>query len=85
MNNLSILLLEFLCHITVQPEGDHDPEDTADIQINSWQTLIRDLDHNETEAIKGAAQLKLNSLFNIATPTTEQEQLVGILGAFIND
>jgi hypothetical protein len=85
MNNLSTILVDILCHITVEPEGGHDPEVTANLQINSWQTLIHDLDEQEARIIKIAAHAKLESLTGIATPTPEQEQIIGILGAFIND
>ncbi|PHS10657.1 MAG: hypothetical protein COA78_10875 [Blastopirellula sp.] len=85
MNILAGILIDLLSHITVEPEGGHDPDDTADLQINSWQTLIHDLKESEAGIIKKAAQQKLESLSSIATPTPEQEQTIGILGAFIND
>ncbi|MFD2232129.1 hypothetical protein [Alkalimarinus sediminis] len=85
MSNLATILVELLCHITVEPEGGNDPDDTADLQINSWQTLIHDLNNAEKEIVKVAAQSKLEALQNISLPTPEQEQLLGILAAYIND
>nr|WP_086940644.1 hypothetical protein [Thaumasiovibrio occultus] len=83
MNNLTTILIELLCYITVEPEGGYDPDDTADLQINSWQTLIHDLNEEEEKLIKVAAQSKLESLSGTNAPTPEQEQLIGVLRAFV--
>jgi hypothetical protein len=83
MNNLATILIELLCHITVEPEGGYDPDDTADLQIISWQTLIHDLNEEEEKLIKVAVQSKLDTLSGINAPTPEQEQLIGILSAFV--
>ncbi len=85
MNNIATVLVDLLCHITAEPDGGHDEDDTADLQIDSWQTLINDLNGPEKEAIKLAAQVKLSSLLKVASVTPEQEQLIAILDAFIND
>ncbi|MEJ6682661.1 MAG: hypothetical protein QNL96_01655 [SAR86 cluster bacterium] len=85
MNNLSTVLIDLLCHITAEPDGGHDLDDSADLQINAWQTLIHDLDEQESEMIKKAAKLKLEFLECISAPTPEQEQIIGILSAFIID
>ena len=75
--------MDLLCHITVEPEGGYDPDETADLQINSWQTLIHGLNDEEENLIKEAAQAKLESLSNIKVPSPEQEQIMGILNAFV--
>jgi len=85
MDNLSTILVDLLCHITAEPDGGHDPDDTADLQIDSWQALIHELDSSEKKTIKLAASKKLTSLLAIPSATPEQEQLVDILNAFIND
>ena len=85
MNNLATILVDLLCHITAEPDGGHDPDDTADLQIDSWQTLIHDLNDSEKETIKLAAQKKLSLLQSFSSVTPEQEQLIAILDAFIND
>jgi len=85
MNNIANVLIELLCHVTVEPDGGHDIDETADLQIDAWQTLIHDLSEPETLLVKAAATRKLNELQIISTPSVEQEQLIGILGAFIDD
>ncbi|MCG8668417.1 MAG: hypothetical protein MI867_03320 [Pseudomonadales bacterium] len=85
MENITNILIDLLCHITVEPEGGHDPEDTADLQINAWQTLIHDVSDSEKEILKVAAQAKLASMESISDPSPEQEQIIGILGAYVSD
>lgn len=85
MSKMATTLIELLCHITTEPDGGHDPDDTADLQIDSWQTLIHDLNDSEKKIIKLAAKEKLTALLNLPSVTPEQEQLIGILDAFEND
>jgi hypothetical protein len=85
MNKLATILIDLLCHLTTDPDGGHDPDDTADLQIDSWQTHIHDLDGPEKKVIKLAASKKLNVLLSLSATTPEQEQLIAILEAFIND
>jgi hypothetical protein len=85
MNNLATILVDLLCHITAEPDGGHDPDATADLQIDSWQVLINDLDSAEKEGIKLAATKKLALLQDLTSTSPEQEQLIGILDAYIND
>jgi hypothetical protein len=85
MNNLATMLVDLLCHITAEPDGGHDPDATADLQIDSWQVLINDLDSAEKKGIKIAATKKLALLQDLTLISPEQEQLIGILDAYIND
>jgi hypothetical protein len=85
MNKLATILIELLCHITAEPDGGHDPDITADLQIGTWQTLIHELSDSEKDLIKSAAKVKLESLLKLLSPTPEQEQLIDILDAFISD
>lgn len=85
MNQLATILIELLCHITAEPDGGHDPDDTADLQIDTWQTLIHGLNNSEKEIIKLAAKEKLTMLLSLPSVTPEQEQLMGILDAFVHD
>lgn len=85
MNKLATILIELLCHITAEPDGGHDPDTTADLQIDTWQTLIYDLSDSEKDLIKSAVKIKLESLLKVLSPTPEQEQLIDILDAFISD
>lgn len=79
------MLVDLLCHITAEPDGGHDPDATADLQIDSWQVLINDLDSAEKKGIKIAATKKLALLQDLTLISPEQEQLIGILDAYIND
>lgn len=85
MNKLANILIDLLCHITAEPEGGHDPDATADLQIDTWQTLIHELGDVEKNSIKAAAKIKLEALLKLSLATPEQEQLIDILDAFIND
>jgi len=87
MNNLATILIELLCYISVEPDDGYDIDETADLQINSWQSLIHDLSDSEKEIVKVAVGRKLEQLQQLSspTPTPEQEQVAGILAAYIND
>ncbi|MFT4530489.1 MAG: hypothetical protein ACJAYO_002015 [Thalassolituus oleivorans] len=85
MSKLASLLMDLLCHITIEPDDGLNPDDTADLQIDTWQALIHDLDSAELNLVKAAAQAKLTVLASIATPSPDEEQLMAILDAFIND
>lgn len=85
MNQLATILIELLCHITAEPDGGHDPDATDDLQIDSWQILIHSLNNSEKEIIKLAAKEKLTMLLSLPSVTPEQEQLMGILDAFVHD
>ena len=85
MNKLATILIELLCHITAEPDGGHDPDATADLQIDTWQTFIHELGDVEKNSIKAAAKIKLEALLKLSLATPEQEQLINILDAFIND
>ena len=85
MNKLANILIDLLCHITAEPEGGHDPDVTADLQIDTWQTLIHELGDVEKNSIKASAKIKLEALLKLSLATPEQEQLINILDAFIND
>mgnify|MGYP000033796883 CR=1 FL=1 len=85
MNNLATILIELLCYISVEPDDGYDIDETADLQINSWQSLIHDLSDPEKEIVKVAVGRKLEQLQQLSLPTPEQEQVVGILAAYIND
>ena len=47
MSKLASLLMDLLCHITIEPDDGLNPDDTADLQIDTWQALIHDLDSAE--------------------------------------
>jgi len=87
MNNLATILIELLCYISVEPDDGYDIDETADLQINSWQSLIHDLSDSEKEIVKVAVGRKLEQLQQLSspTPTPEQEQVADILAAYIND
>lgn len=85
MSKLATILIELLCHITTEPDGGHDPDNTADLQIDTWQALIHELNDSEKEIIRFAANEKLTSLLSLPSVTPEQEQIIGILDAFNND
>lgn len=84
MNNLTIILMDLLCYLSVEPDNGYDPDETADLQINAWQTLIHDLTEEESELIKEAARVKLAAMEGIHNPTAEQEQVMDILAAFVD-
>jgi hypothetical protein len=85
MNNLATILIELLCYLSVEPDNGYDIDETADLQINSWQSLIHDLSSSEKEIVKNAVRSKLEKLQQLTSTTPEQEQVVGILAAYIND
>lgn len=84
MSNIATILMDILCHITVEPDEGHDPDDTADLQIDAWQTLIHDLDENEKTIIVQASTAKLNRLRAQKSLNYEQEDIILMLEAFIN-
>ncbi len=85
MNNLATILIELLCYLSVEPDNGYDIDETADLQINSWQSLIHDLSGSEKEIVKNAVRSKLEKLQQLTSTTPEQEQVIGILAAYIND
>ncbi|MCJ8312347.1 MAG: hypothetical protein HRU38_09070 [Saccharospirillaceae bacterium] len=85
MNNIATILIELLCFISVEPDGGLDLDETADLQIDAWQALIHDLEGSEKEMIKEAVKHKLTALQSLKITSPEQEQLIGILFAFIKD
>ena len=85
MSKIAALLLDLLCYITIEPGDGLHPDDTADLQIDTWQTLIHDLSAGELSLIKVAAEAKLKVLESISQPSPDQEQLMAILDAFIHD
>ena len=85
MSKLASLLMDLLCHITIEPDDGLNPDDTADLQIDTWQALIHDLSDSELSLVKTAAQAKLKALESIAMPSPDEEQLIAILDAFINN
>tara|TARA_R110001592_G_scaffold16199_3_gene69223 strand:- start:40 stop:309 length:270 start_codon:yes stop_codon:yes gene_type:complete len=84
MKNLTTILMDLLCYLSVEPDNGYDPDETADLQINAWQTLIHDLTEEESALIKDAARLKLASMEGIQNPTQEQEPVMDILSAFVD-
>jgi len=54
VDNLAILVIDLLSHITFAPEGGRDPEDTADLEIGSWQPLLNELSDQERDAVPRA-------------------------------
>ena len=84
MKNLTTILMDLLCYLSVEPDNGYDPDETADLQINAWQTLIHDLTEEEAALIKDAARSKLASMAGIQNPTPEQEQVMDILSAFVD-
>tara|TARA_R110001583_G_scaffold143902_1_gene295949 strand:- start:178 stop:444 length:267 start_codon:yes stop_codon:yes gene_type:complete len=85
MSKLASLFMDLLCHITIEPDDGLNPDDTADLQIDTWQALIHDLSATESSLVKTAAQAKLTALESIAMTSPDEEQLIAILDAFIND
>ncbi|WP_320818931.1 hypothetical protein [Thalassolituus sp.] len=85
MSKLASLLMDLLCHITIEPDDGLNPDDTADLQIDTWQALIHDLSDSELSLVKTAAQAKLTALESISRPSADEEQLMAILDAFINN
>ena len=85
MNKLITLLIELLCHISSEPEGGHHQDVTADLQIDTWQALIHDLNPTEKELVKKAIKDKLKTMQALSSLTFEQEDLMAILDAFVHD
>ena len=81
MKNLADLLVDVLCHMTFEPEGGHDPEDTVDLQTYAWQTILNDLDLNEERAVKQAVEHKLAAMPESDDLTPEQEKQLAMLKA----
>ena len=85
MSKIATILIDLLCYISVEPDAGLDIDETADLQIDSWQALIHDLSPSEKQMIKIAVKHKLSTLEKIESTTPEQEQLIGILDAFVNE
>ena len=87
MSKIATVLIDLLCYISVEPDAGLDVDETADLQIDSWQTLIHDLTGPEKALIKAAAKLKFESLQKLdpLKTTAQQEQIMDILHAFFND
>jgi len=56
MQNLASLAIDLLCAITFPPESGNDPEDMADLERTSWQTLIHSLTPVELEAVRATVR-----------------------------
>lgn len=82
MQKIATALIELLCHITAEPDGGHDPDITADLQLDTWQLLIHEISESEQYLMREAATKKLSALLQVSSPTPEQEQLIDILDAF---
>ena len=85
MSKVVKILVELLCHISSEPEGGHHQDASADLQIDTWQALIHDLNHAEKELVKKAIQDKLKAMQELSSLTFEQEDLMAILDAFVHD
>ena len=83
MKHLATILMDLLCYLSVEPDNGYDLDETADLQIQAWQTLIHDLTDDEAAIIKDAARVKLQALSGLQNPTPEQEQVMDILDAFV--
>jgi hypothetical protein len=85
MSKLATVLVDLLCYLSIEPEDGLDIDEAADLQIDSWQTLIHELTATEKEVVKVAVKNKLTTMLSIERPSPDQEQLMAILDAFIND
>ena len=84
-SKLSQLLVELLCHISAEPESGYSEDEKDDIKIDSWQTLIHDLDASEKNIVKEAIRSKAESLKAQTSLSYELQDLVAILDDFLND
>lgn len=85
MSNLSKLLVTLMCHISAEPERGYSEDEKDDIKIDSWQTLIHDLNAPEKAMIKEAIKDKIGQLNSLPKMTHEQQDLLAILKAYVRD
>lgn len=84
-SKLSQLLVELLCHISAEPESGYSEDEKDDVKIDSWQTLIHELNVSEKSIVKDAIRLKIKSLKAQSSLSYELQDLVAVLDAFLKD
>ena len=85
MSSLSKLLVALMCHISAEPEKGYSEDEKDDIKIDSWQTLIHELNAPEKVMVKEAIKDKICQLKLLPKMSYEQEDLVAILDAYLSD
>jgi len=85
MTPLSQLLVALMCHISAEPEDGYSEDEKDDIKIDSWQTLINDLNPSEKVMVKEAMRHKLSQLKALPRMSDEQVDLVAIIDAYLKD
>ncbi len=85
MTPFTQLLVALMCHISAEPEDGYSEDEKDDIKIDSWQTLIHDLNPSEKVMVKEAMQHKLTQLKALARVSDEQVDLMAIIDAYLKD
>jgi hypothetical protein len=62
MQSLADIATDLLCAVTFQPSGGHDPEETAALEQDAWQTLIHGLSPEELAAVQTSVRRAITDL-----------------------